>query len=333
MRSIICITARSTSGAKSKRLRGRSRASRRERGVTMPETTTGQPVAELPIKFTWHTNVWLKLFDKQVETIKNDIARARIDDRNVVYLSCPISSRGGGHFATNVDIARHTERRLLTSWGERFWILNPAQYQMESKEGTGLLAQHALSLGMTLQQLLELQANDPPLGGDYMRMWTRVLAEDSDLPASAKNSGRNFDAFYFLGPTDVHDFFTRNGEVNLTDGLEAYFSRKHATDPIFRSTFSVANTAWPNPKPSADEQKARAAWDQQRKDFVRFYGLRASVTFSKGSHDEWNILLQLNERRLKASNGDVGILIAAFFDGKQVSPGSLVNPISTGYAS
>jgi hypothetical protein len=299
----------------------------------MPETTTGQPVPELAITFTWHTNVWLKLFDKQVETIKNDIARARIDDRNVIYLSCPISSRGGGYFATNVDIARHTERRLLTKWGERFWILNPAQYQMESKEGTGLLAQHALSIGMTLQELLELQAKDKPLGGDYMRMWTRVLSEDSDEPPEQKNSGRHFDAFYFLGPTDVLDFFTRNGEANLTDGLEAYFSRKYATDPVFRAAYSVPNTGWANTKPSVDEEKARAAWEQQRKDFMRFYGLRASATYSKGSHDEWNILLQLNERRLKATKGDVGELIAAYFDGKQVSPGSLVNPIPPGYAT
>ena len=298
----------------------------------MAETATGQPVPEIDIAFTWHTNVWLKLFDKQFETIKNDIARARVDDRHVIYLSCPISSRGGGYFATNVDIARHTERRLLTRWGERFWILNPAQYQMESKEGTGLLAQHALSLGMTPQQLLELQENDPPTGGDYMRMWTRVLAEDSDDPPEEKNSGRHFDAVYFLGPTDVHDFFTRNGDGNLTDGLEAYFSRKYTTDAAFRASYSVADAGWANTKPTPRETQARALWEDRRKEFMRFYGLRASVTFSKGSHDEWNILLLLNERRLAISKGDAGSLIAAYFDGKQVSPGSLVNPIPPGYA-
>jgi len=93
-------------------------------------TEAGRPVDSLPIRFEWHTGAWKRLFDKQIALIKEDINRARAQDKLVVYLSCPISSRGGGYSGTNVDIAMHTERTLLDKWGERFWILNPSRYQI-----------------------------------------------------------------------------------------------------------------------------------------------------------------------------------------------------------
>jgi hypothetical protein len=86
-----------------------------------------EPVTGFPIKYRWHTGPWQAIFQAQIELIQSDIARAKAEDRLVVYLSCPISSRGGGYSGTNVDVARHVERRLLERWGEAFWILNPAQ--------------------------------------------------------------------------------------------------------------------------------------------------------------------------------------------------------------
>jgi hypothetical protein len=66
--------------------------------------------------------------------------------------------------------------------------------------------------------------------------------------------------------------------------------------------------------------------------------LRASVNFSLGSHDEWNIFVELNRLRLKDSqkgtppDGDTGELLAGFFDGRQVDPGAAVQVVSRGYA-
>ncbi|MDX3645788.1 hypothetical protein, partial [Streptomyces sp. MB09-02B] len=98
--------------------------------------------------------------------------------------NCPISSRGGGHFRTNTEIANFVARRLASEWGERFFVVNPAAYQLESKEGTGLVTRHVEELaretGRTLQ-LKDLMDTVRPSGGDYMRMWTRVLAEDHYL--------------------------------------------------------------------------------------------------------------------------------------------------------
>ncbi len=197
----------------------------------MPLTETGEPVSGFPLKFTWRTDGWRDIFDEQIALLKADVARARADGRIVLYLSCPISSRGGGWSGTNVDIARHVERSVLKRWGEGFWILNPAQYQLESRAGTGLIVGHAKRLGIDLDTLL---AGGYPGGGDYLRMWTKVLVEDG-----IDNLGRNFDAFYFLGPTDVFSFFTENGSQSMTSGIQNYFARKMDSDIAFREHFAV----------------------------------------------------------------------------------------------
>ncbi|MDP9096705.1 MAG: hypothetical protein M3N26_09185 [Pseudomonadota bacterium] len=267
--------------------------------------------------------------DEQIKLVKADIARARGDDRLVIYLSCPISARGGGWPGTNVDIARHVERLLLERWGEAFWILNPAQYQLESKAGQGLINQHAARLSIDLPALL---AQSQLGGGDYMRMWTKVLVEDD-----VDNLGRYFDAFYFLGPRDVHNFFSRGDTVTLTMGVDTYFARRIATDAAFNDAYSVANILWGNPSGSSAAQD-RASWTKMRLEFMRFYGLRASANFSLGSHDEWEIFRLINEgRRTKSAStamlgGDTGDQIAGFFDGVQVDPASSQNRISPGYA-
>ena len=86
------------------------------------------------MKFKWQTGDWFELFEKQVALIQTDVERALMDDRLLVYLSCPISSCGGGHSITNVEIATHTERLIMKEWGTRFWILNPAQYKWNPKK-------------------------------------------------------------------------------------------------------------------------------------------------------------------------------------------------------
>src|SRR5271170_7083728 len=142
--------------------------------------TVGRPIAHLGIEFEWHEGIWKELFDKQVRFIQQDLLRAVADNKLIVYLSCPISSRAGGYVATNVEIANFTAGRLAAEWGPRFWFLNPARYQMESNQGLGLIRMHAYELGLERRASVnvdELMRNEPVVGGDYMRMWTRVLAE------------------------------------------------------------------------------------------------------------------------------------------------------------
>jgi hypothetical protein len=297
--------------------------------MSTPMTETGEPVPGFAIKYEWLTGDWKRIFDAQTALIKDDVGRARAEGRIVVYLSCPISSRGGGWSGTNVDIARHVERSLLERWGEGFWILNPSAYQLESKAGTGLIVRHAERLGIDLEALAK---SAMPGGGDYLRMWTRVLVEDGD-----HNAGRNFDAFYFLGPRDVYSFFTQGGALTMTAGIEAYFARKFAMDATFRDGFSTWGINWGAP-PDETTMQLKGGWTERRRSFLRFYALRASANFSLGSHDEWTILRLINQARLKVTrkagqlDGDVGDQLAAFFDGVQVDPASSEAPLTRGYA-
>jgi hypothetical protein len=330
------------------------------------EEFSGEPVSGFHISFKWHKNYWEPIFDAQIDLIRRDIARALADDKLIVYLSCPISARGGGDRSTNVEIARSTERRLLNQWGERFWILNPAQYQMESEEGQSLMQRHAIALGIDLDELRKCHKGlaPAPSGGDYMRMWTKVLVEDhptykvkdketgeekqvgyykidksgSDSQAP-RDTAQHFDAFYFLGPTDVQDFFSRSGGTTLTSGIETHFARKFANDPDFRDAFSVPGITWDSKyKKNSDpaQDKLRAQWDGLRRSYLRFYSVGASVNFSLGSHDEWNIFRLVNKKRRERygtdDNRGIAEQLGGFFDGSQIDPASTESFLSKGYA-
>jgi hypothetical protein len=290
--------------------------------------TKGRPVADFPIEFEWHTGDWLLLFDRQIELVKADLKRAQAERRTIVFQSCPITSLGGGHYSTNVDIAGAVERSLMAKWGERFFILNPSRYQMETGEGVGLMYQHAEAIRretgrqIDLEKLLEIA---PPTGGDYMRMWTQVIVEDeyyAGANAIIPNSGNLFDAFYFVGPTDVQGFFLSEAR-SLSQAVEVYFARKYATDVDFKRDFDCMEPTTVCQLLNLDDPKDKAIWLQRRQNFFRYYAIKAGINFSLGSHDEWNIVHLLNAKRLQYPDiYGVGGQIAIFFDGRQIDPGS-----------
>lgn len=295
-----------------------------------------QSVTDYPFVYDWSLE-WAPIFDEQIELIREDIHRARSEDKLVVYLSCPISSRGGGNAPTNVEIARATQIQILSRWGHRLWILNPAMYQMESKGGAGLMNRHAKKLAVPLPK-------DPPSGSDYMRMWSKVLIEEtlpklvSEDPHPGPHFGSHFDGYYFLGPSDVHSFFTQGQNIALTDAIEKFFAQKVALDPDFRDEFSdrpIIDWGKPRKEQISGDLDAREAWEAKRKEFFRFYALRASVNYSLGSHDEWNILVEVNRHRVavRDKNGlpAVGDLLAAWFDGRQVPLGAAETVTHLGY--
>jgi hypothetical protein len=296
-----------------------------------PPTVTAEPVAGFPIRFTYQTGDWFDIFQKHVDLIQLDIRRALFDRRLVVYLSCPISSFGGSYSRTNVEVSTFTEQQLRAEWGSGYWVLNPSQYQMESQQGLGLIREHVRLLELeTPGRVIDIHELMSPdfvaKGGDYMRMWTRVLVED-DIPDGV-NLGRRFSAYYFLGATDVRKFFMQNGESSLTTGIQEYFARKLATDMDFR-----ANFLGPFGDPGGGTltgDAATAEAERRRDEFFRYYGARASVTFSRGSHDEWNIWQTLNVQRRRQLG--LGEQIAGFFAGEQIPPATTEQPMSPGYA-
>jgi hypothetical protein len=296
--------------------------------------------------FEWMTGRWQAIFDRQLGLIQADLAKAHAEDRMVLYLSCPISGRGGGSVRTNVEVATFTARRLMHIWGERLFVLNPAAYQLESREGTGLVLEHIRQLfGSTDEEarrepgryLDRLLTEYTPHGGDYLRMWVTALVDDRSLAVDAAKRGLMcgglFDGIYFLGPSDVAGYFSSGEGASLTSIVETYFARKHASDPEFRQEFDFRGGSQSNSPTLLDltVSQDRAEWEDRRKRFFRFYALRASASFSLGCRDEWNTLVRINRRRAEDEAYGAGEEMACYFDGRQVNPAASTGMVPRGY--
>lgn len=135
-------------------------------------------------------------------------------------------------------------------------------------------------------------------GAEYMLMWTKVLEGDDGLG--------DLDFVYFAGPRDFAQHFGLNGRADM-EKLEAYYDNLIRTD-----------------------KKLKAV---PKRAFRDYYALRASVEFSYGSHDEWNIVRTINQRR-RAADAKFGIAtqMGVFFDGQPVAPGLFETPIAAGDA-
>jgi hypothetical protein len=148
------------------------------------------------------------------------------------------------------------------------------------------------------------EGNLPPsaTGADYMLMWTTILE-------GAKGLGEDFDFFYFTGPSAFHAFFGLDGTDDMGK-IDAYFNKRLATDPGL--------------------QKAVANGQVSQQSFRNYYALRASIAFSYGSHDEWNIARIINERRRGSNDYGVANQLGIMFDGAAAAPGAAEAPIASG---
>jgi len=156
-------------------------------------------------------------------------------------------------------------------------------------------------LGVRAAWLLNPGAKETALpgnasGADYMLMWTKVLEGRDGLG--------DFDFVYFVGPADFARHFGLDGNGDL-DKLENTYDALAKTDGGLKAV--------------------------DRRAFRDYYALRASGAYSFGSHDEWNIVRMINQRRREADS-KLGIAkqMGVFFDGRPVAPGLFEAPISPG---
>jgi len=139
-------------------------------------------------------------------------------------------------------------------------------------------------------------------GADYMLMWTSILEGRDGL-------GEDLDFVYFAGPQDFARVLELDGTADMAK-IDQYFDRRLKTDPELEK--------------AAKSGLTKAA-------FRTYYALRASSAFSRGAHDEWNIIRVINERR--RSDGKLGIAnqLPVLFDGHSVPAADSESTVSEGY--
>jgi hypothetical protein len=203
-----------------------------------------------------------------IDKVRDQIAKNRAAGSFIGYVSVPVSSKSGGDFKTNTDIAEHVTQRVQREFGNRLWLLNPAAYNLPTNA----------------------------TGGDYMAVWADILA-------GVDGSGSDFDLAYFVGPFDVWKYFGAESGPRL-DMIEKWLADKAEGSAAYKVIY--------------DDPVLRQK-------FLRYYGLRGSTIYSKGAHDEWNIVLGLNAKRA------IGDYIAVYFDGKPIEPGDYQVHVLAGY--
>jgi hypothetical protein len=215
-----------------------------------------------------------------VQTLRSQI-RMQAGDKLVAYLSVPLTARGGGYRPLNVEVSEFLKSRMESRFQGRVWVLAPGKVESELPQVNG----------------------KSPQGGEYMYMWTSVLAGDDGY-------GRDFNFLFAAGPSDIRAFF--GAPEDTFASLERYIDLRAKADTDFRDNVAL---------------KAEA-----KKRFLAYYATKASVAFSDGSHDEWNIFVEINRRRRSNQKTfGLGDQIPVFFDGRGVSPGEMEQKVSPGY--
>lgn len=222
---------------------------------------------------------FLPIIRQTVLNLRSQIQTQR-KDKLIAYISVPLTARGGGYRPLNVAISDFLKAKLEAKFEGRVWALAPGKAESELPQVGSKSAQ----------------------GGEYMYMWTQVLAGDDGY-------GRDFDLLYAAGPSEIGSFF--GAPDDLANALNRYMELRAAGDADFRSQIAT------NP--------------DARKRFLSYYLTKASVTFSDGSHDEWNIFNEINRKRRANQNFGLGDQIPVFFDGRGVSPSDIETRVSPGY--
>jgi hypothetical protein len=233
---------------------------------------------------------YLGAITANVARVRQLIADNKAKGKAVGYLSVPLSPAGGGSFQINSEAAKSIAGAVETRFGQ-----SSAWILNPGAEGS--------------------DAMQDASGADYMYMWTQILEGRS-------GHGEDFDFFYFAGPTDFSKYFlqpAKDGKEQKADPVQVedyfgklndFFDKRAASDPAFKKAVEQGQITKPG--------------------FRNYYGLRASVAFSYGSHDEWNIARLLNERRRGAADFGIANQLSVLFDGQPVNPGAYESAAASG---
>jgi len=139
-------------------------------------------------------------------------------------------------------------------------------------------------------------------GADYMLMWTAILEGRDGL-------GEDFDFVYFAGPQDFARVFELDGNADMAR-IDQYFDKRLKSDPDLEKAVQGGLT---------------------KSAFRNYYALKASSAFSRGAHDEWNIIRAVNERRRNDNRLGIANQLPVLFDGRSVPAADSEAAVSEGY--
>lgn len=139
-------------------------------------------------------------------------------------------------------------------------------------------------------------------GADYMLMWTSILEGRDGL-------GEDLDFVYFAGPQDFARVFELDGTGDMGK-IDQYFEKRLKTDPELEKAVKSGLT---------------------KGAFRNYYALKASSSFSRGAHDEWNIIRLVNERRRNDAKLGIANQLPVLFDGRGVPAADSESVVSDGY--
>ena len=112
---------------------------------------------------------------------------------------------------------------------------------------------------------------------------------------------------YFVGPSEFAWHFSFDGHADM-EKVNAYYDGLAQTDEGIKAI---------------DKTK-----------FRNYYGLRAAMSFSFGSHDEWNIVRSINTKRRETDKAaGIAKQLGVMFDGRAIAPGLFEAPITPGDAA
>lgn len=213
-----------------------------------------------------------------IARLREQIRVQRSSGKLVGFLSLPLSSRGGGNYRLNLRASEVIKEHLEERFGEQLFVLSPGLVEADLPEVDGVSA----------------------AGGEYMFMWTEVLAGEKGL-------GEDFDVIFFAGPSDFARALGLRSECTL-DELRDFMNNWASQDAEFAATVSTP---------------------EQQRAFLRYYGFKVSATFSDGAHDEWNLFQRVNRNRREQLG--IGEQLPLWFDGRPLAPGASEGLVSPGY--
>jgi hypothetical protein len=220
--------------------------------------------------------------DEVTSALRSTLKAERSQGKLICYLSIPLSSAGGGYRPINGEVAEHVKNSLQEEFGaDKFFVLAPG------------LAESSLRAVGGVQ----------PGGGEYMYLWTNVLAGEDGL-------GSDFDVVYFAGRSDFFRYFAIQ-PPRIVVGLENWMTARAESDAAFKTAIMDAPAV--------------------RRGFITYYATKAGIAFSNGAHDEWNIFVKVNRARAGRPNLGLSGQIPCYFDRRPLTPPEMEREVQPGY--